>query len=261
MQDFNKWCVSSIITLSSAKVLVGLNTHAEPELNAVAGRLRTNNAQLYDRTRFLLTRYDDCASDSDSDGDGDVSEDDLEQRGLRRLAENVKVHTDCLTDLNTALEDPAIDPDHDDEASVPRVKQRTAHDYHADLVLAKFPNAHTSLVERLGRTSWDRYCRMQQEREQNAIVNANALADEQQRIPSAAKSDFADSEFQDSGLGTSIPSAPSQYAETVISFMTSLGSGKRVQIPLLPAEAKLGQQFDCSACGRIIHVTNNRVWR
>jgi hypothetical protein len=259
MQDFNKWCGFSMIIISSAKVLVGLNIHTEPALNAVAEKLRTNNAQLYDRTRFLLTRYDDYASDSDSDDD--QSEDNLEQKVLRRLAENVKVHTDCLTELSTALEDPAIDPDQYDEPSVPRVEQRAAHDYHADLVLAKFPNAYTSLVECLGRTSWGRYRRMQQEREQNAIANAKAPADGQQHIPSAAKSDFANSEFQDSGLGTSIPSAPSQYAETVISFMTSLGGGKRVQIPLLPAKAKSGQQFDCSACGRIIRATNNRAWR
>jgi hypothetical protein len=131
-----------------------------------------------------------------------------------------------------------------------------AHHYHADLVLAKFPKAHSDLVECLGKISWDRYQRMQQEREDNA--NANAVM---HAPASAVKSLAAISDFQDSGLGTSVPSAPTRYAETVISFMTSIAGGKRVQIPSLSAEAKAGAQFECHACGRHIRATNNRDWR
>jgi hypothetical protein len=97
---------------------------------------------------------------------------------------------------------------------------------------------------------------MQQEREENAKANATMKAP-----VSAAKSLAAISEFQDSGLGTSLPSAPTRYAETVISFMTSIAGGKRVQIPSLPAEAKTGARFECHACGRHIRATNNRDWR
>jgi len=173
------------------------------------------------------------------------------------------MHIDCLVDLSDALEHPAEDPQqHKDEPSVLRVKQRAAHDYHADLILAKFPKAHIELAECLGKISWDRYQRMQQEREINAKAVVASSVQEQELQGCGNKSHVADSEFQDSGLGTSLPSAPpTRYAETMISYMTSVAEGKRVQIPSLSAEARSGQKFECNACGKLIRAQNNREWR
>lgn len=207
---------------------------------------------------------DGNVSDSDSDGysssdsDNPISEN--KNGGLNHFAEDVKMHVQCLSDLSSTLEFPAVDPEPTDEPSVLRIEQRAAHDYHVDLITAKFPKAQISLAECLGKMSWDRYQRMQQEREINARYVAGS-APEEEAVASAQKSRLADSEFKDSGLGTSLLAPPTHYAETVISFMTSIAGGKRVQIPPLPQEAKSGSQFECNACGRHIRATNNREWR
>jgi hypothetical protein len=107
------------------------------------------------------------------------------------------------------------------------------------------------LLQCLGRTSWDRYLRMQRERDSNAHIIS--IQD--------GKSCFSKSEFQDSGIGTSLPHGVSTYAETIISFATSISGGKRVDIPPLPPGAKKGMPFECNACGNSIKATNNRDWR
>jgi hypothetical protein len=226
-------------------------------------RLRSDTAQIYSQTKWLIAGPEDSASDSDSDSDDGARVEHPERFGLDQLAEDVKIHIDCLVDLSDALEHPAEDPEqHDIEPSYLNVEQRAAHDYHADLILAKFPKVQIELAECLGRTSWARYQRMQQEREVNAKVVAIPSVEELEVLGSLTKSRFADSEFQDSGLGTSLPSAPpTRYAETMISYMTSMAGGKRVQIPPLSAEAKSGARFECNACGKHIYAQTNRKWR
>jgi hypothetical protein len=107
------------------------------------------------------------------------------------------------------------------------------------------------LLQCLGKTSWDRYLRMQRERDSNAHIIS--IQD--------GKSCFSRSEFQDSGIGKSLPHGASTYAETIISFATSISGGQRVDIPPLPPGAKKGVPFECNACGNSIKATNNRDWR
>lgn len=243
-----------------------LYKHADSEDTATM-ELYTHTAQIYSQTTWLLKKSEEGVSeiDSDSDSDSEVNSDSpgiaITSGGLERLAEDVKIHVQCLFDLSNALEYPAIDPEPNDEPSLLKVEQRAAHDYHKDLIVAKFPKVQIELAECLGRISWDRYQRMQEEREINASNPTGRPAGEEEMAASGQKSRFANSEFQDSGLGTSLPAPQSRYAETVISFMTSMTGGKRVQIPPLPAEARAGTQFECSACGRHIRAATNRDWR
>ncbi|KAF2036132.1 hypothetical protein EK21DRAFT_52546, partial [Setomelanomma holmii] len=217
-----------------------------------------NADQIYSQTRWILNSADADLSDSDSDSETGIGN---EPGGFQTFVKDIKTHLDCLLDLSSALDCPAVDTNTPDEPSILKVEQRAAHDYHADLILAKFPKAHIDLAQCLGKTSWQRYQRMQQEREHNANGNTTSPAQEQ-AMASDAKSSLAISEFQDSGLGSSLPSAPpTRYAETVISFMTSITGGNRVQIPPLPAEAKIGAPFECNACGRQVRAFNNREWR
>lgn len=227
---------------------IGLNKHASAKSGDVTVmHMCSSTAEIYEQTKWLSKGFDECTSDSDSDSD------DTEE--IKTLAEDVKTYTNCLIDLSTALDSPAVDPIHHDEPCGLKIEQRAAHDYHADLILAKYPKANADLVECLGKTSWQRYQRIKEERESNATAQMHLEAP-------AAKSHVADSEFQDSGLGTSLPSAPrTTYAETIISFMTSIAGGKRVQIPPLSAQAKAGAIFECNACGRHIRATTNRDWR
>jgi len=244
--------------------VAGLRSHTLCAKDADAVRLRDETAQFHSQTRWLTSGPEESVSDS-SDSDSDASERDLAPNELSRLAEDVKMHIDCLTDLSNALDFPAEDAvDTDDEPSTLRVEQRAAHDYHADLILAKFPKAQIKLAETLGRISWDRYQRMQQERDYNARDNITFAIQEQHVGEVATKSRFADSEFQDSGLGTSlqVPSIPAtRYAETILSYMSSMVGDKRVQIPPLSEEAKAGAKFECNACGKHIYARTNREWR
>ncbi|KAF2131117.1 hypothetical protein P153DRAFT_384331 [Dothidotthia symphoricarpi CBS 119687] len=246
----------SIINPMCKILLQALDKHVPSrDDDTVIAHLKVTTAQIHDQTKWLLAGDEgtsDGDDDSDSDSDSETLGDEVGSNAFTRLVENIKTYTDCLVDLSPALECPAIDPEHDDEPSVLRVEQRAAHEYHAELILAKYPNASFEMVDCLGKTSWARYQRMQQEREHNV----HAYDYEQRSRIADSKS-----KFQDSGLGTSIPPANSAYAETVISFMTGVTGGKRVQIPSLPAEAKNGSPFECHACGRRIRATTNREWR
>ncbi|KAH4043809.1 hypothetical protein HBI24_212160 [Parastagonospora nodorum] len=243
-----------------------LYRHADSKDTATM-ELYIHTAQIYSQTKWLLKQAEEgvSESDSDSDSDSEVNSDspgsEITSGGTESLAEDVKIHVQCLFDLSNALEYPAIDPEPTDEPSLLKVEQRAAHDYHKDLIVAKFPKVHMELAECLGKISWDRYQRMQEEREINASNPTGRPAEEEEMAASGQKSRFAESEFIDSGLGTSLPAPRSRYAETVISFMTSITGGKRIQIPPLPAEARTGAQFECNACGKHIRAATNRDWR
>lgn len=204
------------------------------------------NAQiLHDQTKYILGNSDDDTSDSDSECDQSLSDEDREREA--DFVEDIKTYTTCLVDLSTALECPAIDPGFGDEPVLPRLEERSAHEYYVDLISSKFPKAGVDLTDCLGKASWDRYKRLQATRERNEHTEALL-------ITTGAQS-TASKPFKDSGLGTTI------YAQSVISYVSSLSNGQRVQIPPLSAEAKKGERFECSACGDCIIATTNREWR
>jgi hypothetical protein len=206
--------------------------------------LRSTNAQnLYDQTKWILAGLSETGSEGGSDSDS--SEDEADKTKVESAVGDVKTYTQCLVDLSAALECPATDPDYEDNKPIlPNLEKRSAYDYYSDLILAKYPKASLQVVECLGRANWDRYQRMQLERSQNAKLTP--------------KPQVAGSEFQDSGIGTSLPAT---YAETIISFMSTLSSGKAIQVPPLPQEARAGELFECGACGNYIRAINNRAWR
>jgi hypothetical protein len=206
--------------------------------------LRSTNAQsLYDQTKCILDGFNETSSEGGSDTDS--SEDEAGKTNVESAVKDVKIYTQCLIDLGAALECPATDPGYEDnEPSITRLENRSAYDYYSDIIKANYPSASLQIVECLGKANWDRYQRLQLERSQNANT--------------ALKSHVAGSEFQDSGLGTSLPST---YAQTVMSFASSLADGKAAQVPPLPQEARKGEPFECGACGKYIKVTTNRTWR
>lgn len=233
---------------------VGLEKHVIPLIHdRTISDLCSAATELYDQTKWLLIDGDDESNDSESETDSSYPSDEAPARTMHDLVEQVKTYTDCLIDLGTALKCPALDPEPEDEARVVRSEQRAAHDYHTDLIMARFPQAQLALLQTLGKTSWNRYQRMQQERCFNVQMQSAALA--------RAKSEAAASEFQDSGLGTSLPQVASAYAETIASFVSKMSGDEQIKIPTLSAEAKSGIPFECIACGSRIRITSNREWR
>lgn len=207
--------------------------------------------ELHDQTRWLLSGQDEESAESDPDSSS--SSDDGIDHKLQDLVQDVKIYTNCLIDLGAALDCPALEPEHDHEPSLITFEERFAHDYHTDLIKAKFPEAKLPLLQSLGRTSWRRYQRMQQERDDNALTQTKSTP--------CDKSHATKSDFQDSGIGTSLPPPASVYAISVTSFTSSVAGSTPNGIPALPSQAKTGQLFECNACGKLIRATNNRAWR
>ncbi|KAF2708356.1 hypothetical protein K504DRAFT_382015, partial [Pleomassaria siparia CBS 279.74] len=218
--------------------------------------LRDTNAQVFfEQTKWIL---DESSSDSGSDSSEDDNDDNDDNR-IIDIVSDIKNYTQCLVELNAALEYPATDPYlEDNETSTRRSKKHHAYDYYTGLLVEKFPSASPDVVTCLGKANWDRYQRMQLERSNN--LNASNIRTLYEAVSFVAKSHLDSSEFQDSGLGTSIPAQTSAYAATISSFMSSISDGKHIHVPPLPAEAKNGEPFECCACAKYIQATTNRAW-
>jgi hypothetical protein len=216
--------------------------------------LCTRVSELCSQIRWVLK--DDELDSSDDESESDVDLDPhtkATEDSMTRWFRRVKTYVNCLTDLDAALTCPALEPEHDEHHRPLKPEQRSAHDYLTDLIRAKFPKAATDLLINLGQASWTRYQRMQSERETNVQNRLSAVSD--------WKSHVANTEFQDSGIGTSLSSVPSSYAGSTFSSSASIGGTGRGKIPPLPTEAKDGTRFECMACGKFIRATNNREWR
>lgn len=126
------------------------------------------------------------------------------------------------------------------------------HDVYKDKIRTRFPKAEGSLVSRLSKASYDRYLRCQRERESQTTAVGDV------GLSKFTRSDAASSKFQDSGLGTSIPSSAS-VAETAMSYRAE--GRASVRIPPLSKQAKEGQPFECISCGKTLSIRNNSAWK
>ncbi|XP_014559745.1 hypothetical protein COCVIDRAFT_43954, partial [Bipolaris victoriae FI3] len=240
-------------------LLDGMSNFVLPQVNdASVRRQHTAASEFYSEWKWYLKAADENSSEDESDSGDDHEEEDSLPRRADVMIRRTKTYVNCLMGLGTALECPAPDESHDDEPGVVGVGPRFAHDYHTDLIQTKYPKAEVHLVQVLGKISWSRFLRMQRERDNNtaATPELHGLL-----APLATKSTGLSSEFQDSGIGTSLAKPQSSYAESTVSFMTSVPGGERVRIPPLPAEGKNGQPFECIACAKLVRAENNREWR
>jgi hypothetical protein len=203
---------------------------------------------LNNEVKPLLTDANDEISESESDSESSCDEGVADN--LQELAQSIKVYTDCLTDLSSALVCPALEPEYDNETSAVISATRSATNFHTEQIRAKFPSAEMVLLQVLGRTSWNRSQRMQRERDPNAQIISTQ----------DGKSGVAKLEFQDSGVLTSLLHGASTCVETVMSFATSVFGGERVNISPFPPSGKKKLPFDCNAYGNSIKATNNHDW-
>ncbi|KAF3052261.1 hypothetical protein E8E11_011456 [Didymella keratinophila] len=188
--------------------------------------------ELSSQTRWILVHSHTVTSDGDDDSSSSSEEDTTNE--LRELVDRVKMYINSLVDLGAALKNPALEREPNDKPFRVRLDERYAHDYHTDLIRAKFSKAAANLLQSLGQINWDRYQRMQKERDSHEYTQVATV--------SSARSQTAESKFQDSGVA-------------------SVPDGKQASTPPLPTGAKDGQVFECIACGKEIKATNNRDWR
>ncbi|RSL76657.1 hypothetical protein CEP51_009763 [Fusarium floridanum] len=192
-------------------------------------------------------RHDDTSSGDSCDYDSD---------SVYEVAEDLKIDTVCLMELDPLFQSPIFDaeqPREEREKSVAAMPSQdwSPCDMYSDMIGERFPEADDSIISRLGKASYDRYLRCQKDREYHATISADEGI--QQPPP-----DGASSRFNDSGVGSSIPSMRS-YAETIMSYRGAKGSS--VRIPPLPAGAEKGDLFPCLACGKSIRAQNNSIWK
>ena len=216
--------------------------------------LRDTNAYLlYEQSKAVVATFEvhneEEATDSESSSGEDISATDFETH----LSE-LRISVSGLTDLSSALQYPAEDPEEPIEATrnLPQI-DRTPSQYYTELIITKYPKVSIELAGCLGTANWLRYQRLQAVKAQ-AAQTGGFVADTTP-LPKGH------SEFMDSGLGSSIPAQATLYTETIASFKSSVAGGYRAHIPPLPVEAKSGKRFECVACGNSITANNTRVWR
>lgn len=192
---------------------------------------------------------DDSNSNVDEGSDGIGTTQALNLDGiLRDLATDVR----CLLDLNPLIEAPlpktldkgkAVAQESIDPSWIP-------HQAYKDLVHRRFPTAHPDLTDRLARINLDRFQRLQQQKWLAVITDEEGTSD----LQTVA----GQSEFNDSGLGTSLATG-STYAETVMCYGDDRDT--MVRVPGLSKTAKDGEPFKCLACCQTMVIKTEKAWK
>lgn len=195
----------------------------------------------------------DSASESDgSDSDLSVSSE------IEDTVESLETDTQLLMDLDRFIQAPSFLIESDRtiaEEAPPKTWQ--PEDAFAHIIRTRFPEAIEKLVNALAKANLSRMQKCieggQAEPEQEAVV-ITARA-----VPTST---LGGKTRNDSGYGTmpnsSLPEAPSRYAETVMSYAAG---DRTVKIPPLPVGAKDGKPFDCVACGKEVCFTRSKMWK
>ncbi|KAI1860685.1 uncharacterized protein JN550_011410 [Neoarthrinium moseri] len=185
---------------------------------------------LVPEVKLLLGAIED--EDGDSSSSDDISN--LGDDSIREILEDLHTDTICLMELEPLLKNPILD--------FIREPDNLATD---GVTTAWLP--HKTFC----KANYERYIRCQQQRD--AQLNNNVS-----NLPMASGGTIDGSEFNDSGIGSSLPMT-SSYAETVMSYGD--GKDRSTRIPPLPTEGRKGKPFECIACGRSVRIMNNSAWK
>lgn len=174
------------------------------------------------------------------------------------IADDLRTDIECLMDLEPLIKTPFIQPQNRKRVTdvMPRPESWTPEKMYSDRIGHRFPKAQLDLVARLARANWDRFLRIQLEKER--IVAAEREVGARPAATVVSSSEQA-SFFHDAGLGTSVATG-SSYAETTMSYQQE-NNNSSVKIPPLPVDAKKGVPFNCLSCGRDVRITNNSDWK
>ncbi|KAL1848887.1 hypothetical protein Daus18300_013446 [Diaporthe australafricana] len=195
-----------------------------------------------------------AVADVDSDSSSDSGFSTFSASSVKGVLEDLRVDTTCLLDLEPLLRSPILSSDTEPTAALDAAQITwSPHQPYSDKVSARFPQAADDLVSRLGKANYERYLRCQ---EQKAT---NELDHRQSDQTSSFMLDNASSKFHDSGIGSSLPTTASSYAETVMSY--GMGECRKVRVPPLPARGKAGLPFECVACGKWVKISTNSGWK
>ena len=190
--------------------------------------------------RHSRDKKDDNSSDSDSG-----------------LGAALKCYVDCLMDLTPTLEKSLTHVELKQQKAGPVKLPFSVSQAELPFVLQvwdKFPAAAISLVERLGKSNWERYI---------------ALKDRTKRlrnIRGIEKRRYAPSHFHDSELGPHLASC-SQKTTSIASHTSFISENTErghtlPSVPRTPPKVASGTPFRCDVCLEILYDIRDRVdWK
>jgi predicted RNA-binding Zn-ribbon protein involved in translation (DUF1610 family) len=170
------------------------------------------------------------------------------------IAEDLATDVECLIGLDSMIETPAPD--------VFRTERPSSHSElelqpclpFREQIRNRFPRARDTLVDRMAQANLERYFRTTTIRTNNLNHNKDIGKPPKDGGATLPPPSEQTSKFNDSGLGTL-----SSYAETIMTYRHD--GQDSVRIPALPEKAKMGEPFECVACGLQIRVRNNSAWK
>ncbi|KXH33604.1 hypothetical protein CSIM01_11769 [Colletotrichum simmondsii] len=196
--------------------------------------------------QLLQEAEDDIAKSESSTGSSDYDDDDIEQ-----INADLEADTRSLMELDALFSEPILDTGNMRQSLPSSSHKWEPHEPYKHIITNRFPKADDGLITSLGKANYERFLRGQEQRHSSsrALLDPSML----QEIENL---DAASSKFNDSGLGSSIPSS---YAETIMSYHG--GEGTSIRLPSLPKLARNGSSFLCIACGLPTVVQTNSAWK
>ncbi|KAK1543819.1 hypothetical protein CPAR01_04452 [Colletotrichum paranaense] len=197
--------------------------------------------------RELVQEAEDDSSKSESStGSSDYDDDDITQ-----ITTDLETDTRSLMELDALFSEPILDARHMRQFLPSSLHEWEPHEPYKHIIGNRFPKADDGLITSLGKANYERFLRGQEQRN-----NSSRALLEPVMLQEIENSDAASSKFNDSGLGSSIPSS---YAETIMSYHG--GEGTSIRLPSLPKSARNGSSFFCIACGLPTTVQTNSAWK
>ncbi|KAK1852087.1 hypothetical protein CCHR01_05327 [Colletotrichum chrysophilum] len=245
-------------------ILEHLASISETLFSRLIPKLFPPNGDMQYRTSLLesltweaqTTMEDNCGRSDDGDSEGDSSTV-SDSNDWEDIAYDIQTDVECLVDLEPLIQSPFVESRQTKQTSkgTNELQSWTPLQFYSDRIVNRFPHAQHQLVYRLASANWERFQRIQLDKEQNMGVTTDEERAAAAPLPLTEKG----STSLDSGLGPSIVPG-SSYAETIMSYGQNIKHS--IKIPTLPAEAKKGKSFDCVACGRLqAGVWNNSTWK
>ncbi|KAF5493543.1 hypothetical protein CGCF413_v010096 [Colletotrichum fructicola] len=135
---------------------------------------------------------------SDSESSSESVSDDWDQ-----IVSDMRTDVECLIDLEPLIKCPFIDSRKasSHQTQTTETPQWTPLKLYSDRIANRFPVAQAELVERLARANWDRFQRIQLEKERNIVNRDDERVAQEADLTTPTETGSA---FQDSGLGTSL---------------------------------------------------------
>ncbi|KAJ9645924.1 hypothetical protein H2199_002967 [Coniosporium tulheliwenetii] len=190
---------------------IGLSTRAVSIAEAQSLCTKTDIPKLIEESRYAIADDDNDGSASETSDGGSDTDFDPTRLDVKDILEDLDTYTQCLADSSPSLACPAMDyADPEDVPANTIFRSRDVQQYYADIIRERFPEAAADIVDQLGRSNWERYKRVSDERAAN--LQASQLTVE-------VFDGVAASCFQDSGLGSSLPTqtnyAPTRHMEEI----------------------------------------------